>query len=281
MNKKKALGKGIGALIPEKKEEEAGNIANIKIGAISPNRFQPRKQFNPERHKELVASIKEKGIVQPILIRPTKDGKGFEIIAGERRLRATKELGLEEIPAIIKKVSDEEALELSLIENIQREELNPIEEASAYKELIDKFNLAQEDIARAVGKDRSTISNTLRLLKLPKKIQDYVSRGTLSMGHARAILGIENEKQQIKIADEVAKKGLSVRETEGLVNRSRERKGVRQEKAKDPCIRELEEELQRILGTKVTITQGKKRGKIQLEFYTPSDFERLIKILKK
>ena len=279
--KKRALGKGIEALIPEKKEEEAGNIANIKIGVISPNRFQPRKQFDPERHKELAASIKEKGIIQPILIRPVKDGKGFEIIAGERRLRAAKELGLEEMPAIIKKVSDEEALELSLIENIQREELNPIEEAYAYKELIDKFNLAQEDIARAVGKDRSTISNTLRLLKLPKKIQDYVSRGTLSMGHARAILGIENEKQQIKIADEVAKKGLSVRETEDLVNRSKEKEIVKPKKTKDLYIKELEEELQRILGTKVTIIQGKKRGNIQLEFYTPSDFERLMKILKK
>jgi len=279
--KKRALGKGIEALIPEKEGTKTGNIVSINLSQVSPGRFQPRKQFNPERHKELVASIKEKGIVQPILIRPVKNGKRFEIIAGERRLRAAKELGLEEIPAIIKKVSDEEALEISLIENIQREELNPIEEAHAYKELIDKFNLAQEDIAKAVGKDRSTISNTLRLLKLPKKIQDYVSREKLSMGHARAILGIENEKQQIKIADEVARKGLSVRETEGLVNRSKEKEIVKPKKTKDLYIKELEEELQRILGTKVTITQGKKRGKIQLEFYTPADLERLIKILKK
>ena len=279
--KKRALGKGIGALIPEKEEVKTGDIVNINLNQISPGRFQPRKQFNPEKHKELVASIREKGIMQPILVRPAKDREGFEVIAGERRLRAARELGFEQIPAFIKEVKDEEALELSLIENIQREELNPIEEAYAYRELIDRFNLNQEDVAKAVGKDRSTISNTLRLLKLPRKIQDYVSRETLSTGHARAILAIENERQQIEIADEIVKRGLSVRETEALVKRSKEKEVVEPKRTKDLYIKEIEEELQRILGTKVTIVQGKKRGKIQLEFYTPADLERLINLLKK
>jgi len=279
--KKRALGKGIEALIPEKEEVKTGDIVNINLNQISPGRFQPRKQFNPEKHKELVASIREKGIMQPILVRPAKDREGFEVIAGERRLRAARELGFEQIPAFIKEVKDEEALELSLIENIQREELNPIEEAYAYRELIDRFNLNQEDVAKAVGKDRSTISNTLRLLKLPRKIQDYVSRETLSTGHARAILAIENERQQIEIADEIVKRGLSVRETEALVKRSKEKEIVKPKRTKDLYIKEIEEELQRILGTKVTIVQGKKRGKIQLEFYTPADLERLINLLKK
>jgi len=280
--KKRALGKGIEALIPEKEEVKTGNIVNINLNQISPGRFQPRKQFNPEKHKELVTSIREKGIMQPILVRPIKDREGFfEVIAGERRLRAAKELGFEEIPAIIKEVKDEETLEISLIENIQREELSPIEEAYAYQELIDRFLLTQEDIARVIGKDRATISNTLRLLKLPKKIQEYVSRGTLSMGHARAILGIEEEKHQIKIADEIVKRGLSVRETEALVRRDKEREETGREKVKDPYIRELEEDLQRVLGTRVIIIQGRKKGKIQLEFYNPSDLERLIKILKR
>jgi len=281
MNKKKALGKGIEALIPEKEEVETGDIVNINLNQISPGRFQPRKQFNPEKHKELVASIREKGIMQPILVRPAKDREGFEVIAGERRLRAARELGFEQIPAFIKEVKDEEALELSLIENIQREELNPIEEAYAYRELIDRFNLTQEDVAKAVGKDRSTISNILRLLKLPKRIQDYVSRETLSTGHARAILAIENERQQIEIAEEIVKRGLSVRETEALVKRSKKKEIVKPKRTKDLYIKEIEEELQRILGTKVTIVQGKKRGKIQLEFYTPADLERLINLLKK
>ena len=279
--KKRALGKGIEALIPEKEEAKTGDIVNINLSQILPGRFQPRKQFNPEKHKELVASIREKGIMQPILVRPAKDREGFEVIAGERRLRAARELGFEQIPAFIKEVKDEEALELSLIENIQREELNPIEEAYAYRELIDRFNLNQEDVAKAVGKDRSTISNTLRLLKLPRKIQDYVSRETLSTGHARAILAIENERQQIEIADEIVKRGLSVRETEALVKRSKEKEIVKPKRTKDLYIKEIEEELQRILGTKVTIVQGKKRGKIQLEFYTPADLERLINLLKK
>jgi len=281
MNKRKALGKGIEALIPEKEEVKTGDIVNINLDQISPGRFQPRKQFNPEKHKELVASIREKGIMQPILVRPAKDREGFEVIAGERRLRAARELGFEQIPAFIKEVKDEEALELSLIENIQREELNPIEEAHAYRELIDRFNLNQEDVAKAVGKDRSTISNTLRLLNLPTRIQDYVSRGTLSTGHARAILAIESERQQIEIADEIVKRGLSVRETEALVKRSKEKEVVKPKKTKDLYIKEIEEELQRILGTKVTIVQGKKRGKIQLEFYTPADLERLIILHKK
>jgi ParB family transcriptional regulator, chromosome partitioning protein len=276
--KKKALGKGIEALIPDKEKAKTAEVINIKVDHLSPSNLQPRKHFNPLKHKELVSSIKEKGIMQPILVRPK--GDKFEIIAGERRFRAAKEAGFEEMPVLVKEVKDEEALEISLIENIQREELNPMEEAGAYKELMIKFGLKQEDIARAVGKDRSTISNTLRLLNLPKKIQEYVSRETLSAGHARTLLAVDNAKEQIKIAEKIIKKGLSVRETEVLVQRLSGKEAISPKRPKDFHIKDLEEELQRVLGTKVTITQGKKRGKIQLEFYTQSDLQRLIDLLK-
>ena len=282
--KKKALGKGIGALIPTKESNIKGRTTDIKTSLISSSRLQPRMKFDPQRHKELVASIKEKGIMQPIIVRPAKgekDQERFELIAGERRLRAMKELGFEEIPAIIKEVNDAEALEISLIENIQREELNAIEEAHAYEKLMDEFELTQDEIAKAVGKDRSTISNILRLLKLPEKIQDYVSRGTLSMGHARALLSMVDSDKQIALANEMVKKGVSVREAEALVKLSPKRHKIKVKKEEDPHIKEAEEKLQHILGTKVTIIHGKKRGRIQIDYYTSNDLERLINLLGK
>jgi ParB family chromosome partitioning protein len=292
MEKKKALGKGIGALIPEK--EKQGVILSVDIDHIKPSKFQPRKKFDPKRLEELVSSIKKKGIMQPIVVRHKKtkkdketrlplrgtSGQDFEVIAGERRLRALKKLNYEQAPVIIKDVKDEEALELSLIENIQREELNPIEEARAFKQLTNKHNLSQEDIAKAVGKDRSTVSNILRLLNLPEEIQEYVSREKLSMGQARAILSLEDESTQLLIAKEIMKKELSVRETERLIKRTLKGPKFKQKKIKDSYIKDMEEQLQRSLGTKVTIYQGKNKGKIQLEYYTPKDLERLIKKLK-
>ena len=283
--KKKALGKGIGALIPKKEPvDKQGDVIHIRIDMISASRFQPRMNFNSQKHAELVSSIREKGIMQPIVVRGLKsaDGiDGFELIAGERRLRAMKELGFKDVPAIVRNVKDIEALELSLVENIQREELNAIEEAHAYERLIDEFGLTQEKVAVSVGKERSTVANTLRLLKLPLMIQDYVSRGTLSMGHARALLAVVDSAQQIALAEEVVKKGISVREIEQAVKLSpkkAKRSGLRD---KDSHVKAVEEELQHALGTKVTIICGRKKGKIQIDYYTAGDLERLINLLKK
>ena len=280
--KKKALGKGISALIPEKEiSTDKNNINGIRTELISTGRFQPRMSFDPVKHIELVASIKEKGIMQPVIVRPVKGGEGFELIAGERRLRAARELKLQEIPAIIKNVKDAEALELSLIENIQREELNPIEEAHAYKRLMEEFGLTQDEAAKRVGRERPTVANTLRLLSLPTLIQDYVSRGTLSMGHARALLGLEDNNKRISLSEKIAKRGLSVREVESIVKRNSNIYKPRHRKDKNPRVKAAEEELQTILGTKVTIINSKKRGKIQIEYYTLNDMERVLNILKK
>ncbi|MCK5306455.1 MAG: ParB/RepB/Spo0J family partition protein [Candidatus Omnitrophica bacterium] len=284
--KKKALGKGIGALIPQKEPvDKHDQVVYIQADLISASRFQPRMNFDSQKHAELVSSIKEKGIMQPIVVRrlkPADDNEAFELIAGERRLRAMKELGFKEVPALIRNVKDLEALELSLVENIQREELNAVEEAHAYERLIDEFGLTQEKVAKSVGKERSTVANTLRLLKLPLMIQDYVSRGTLSMGHARALLAITDAAQQIFLAEEIVKKGISVREVERAV-KSPLKKAQRSAWAEDndPHIKAVEEELQRALGTKVTIVCGRKKGKIQIDYYTAGDLERLINLLKK
>lgn len=272
-----ALGKGLEALLPEVKVE-GENIREIKISEIKSSRYQPRRYFDPEKQKELADSIREKGIVQPILVRPYKDG--YELIAGERRLQASKAVGLDRIPAIVKDVIDSEALEIALIENIQREDLNPIEEAEAYQRLIKEFNLTQESLAKEVGKDRASVANTIRLLKLPLKIQDMVSTGVISMGHARAILGLEDETQQLEACERIIKKGLSVRETEDLVKRvkkesvSRETSTLREP---DVMLIACEEDLMRALGTKVSIKQDTKgKGKIEIEFYSPADLDRIM-----
>ena len=221
MDKKRALGKGLAALIPEdaiKREVErkdSAAIAYLKVSEIQPSRFQPREDFNEERLQELISSIKEKGFLQPILVHKTADG--YELIAGERRLRAAKSLNMLEIPAIVKAVSDEDVLVLSIIENVQREELNPIEEAHAFYQLMQEFYFTQERLAQSVGKDRSTVANILRLLNLPKEIQDAVSRGTITMGHARSLLALPTSKDQVAFFKKSVAKSLSVRELENLV----------------------------------------------------------------
>lgn len=279
---RKALGKGISALIPEKEKalEKSERIVNVQVSGISTSRYQPREFFKKEKLDELVSSIKEKGIVQPVLVRETQDGR-YELIAGERRLRAVKQLGFEVIPAIIKKVdSDVDLLELSLIENIQREGLNPIEEAHAYQRLINEFKFNLDQIGKAVGKDKTSISNTTRLLKLPKKVQDYIISEDISMGHGRALLGIEDPRQQLRICQRVIKKGLSVRETEQLVNKKlsgSKRRAV----SKDQNLVGIEEELQRILGTRVKILHSKTKGRIQIEYFSLDDMERILRLLRK
>lgn len=277
----KRLGKGLGALIPEKisKDEEGQEkVIQVNVNEIKPNALQPRKKFDPERLKELKDSITEKGIIQPVIVRSV--GEGYELIAGERRFRAVKELGYPKIPAIIKNVNDAESLEMALIENIQREELNPIEEANAYKYLLEKFNFSQEEISKAVGKDNSTVSNTLRLLTLPDLIQDYVSDNSLSMGHAKAILSLPTERARIRFAKRVIRKDLSVRQTEELI-KHRLQKPNRKHAEKDEHLARIEEELQHFLGTRVRVTHGKKRGKIEIFYYSNEDLDRLLDLIKK
>lgn len=283
---KRALGRGLAALIPEVRISSAvrtEQIEYLSTDKVNPSKYQPRQEFDPEKHKDLVASIKEKGVVQPILVR--SNGDSYELIAGERRLRAAKELGMAEIPAIVKDVSDLDVLELSLIENIQREDLNPLEQAHAYQRLMDEFQFTHESISQVIGKDRTTISNTLRLLALPQKVQDFILNGSITMAHAKALLSIKSASQQVRLCERVVRKGLSVKELETLIIKtakgfigSRVKKGS---EAKDSSILAIEEELQHLMGTKVRVHHGKKRGKIEIEYYSNDDLNRILQYLKK
>jgi len=283
---KKVLGRGLGALIPDKagsdkvqilesKVQQA--ITNIPIDKIKANKYQPREDFDNQSLGDLSSSIKEKGFIQPILVRAR--GGEYELVAGERRFRAAKMLDLKEVPAIIKDVSDVDSLELSIIENVQREDLNPIDQAKAYKRLADEFNLTQETIADTIGKDRSTVTNILRLLKLPKKIQQYVSRGTISMGHARAILGFDNESAQLRLCTKIVKDELSVRDTERYAKKMLA-PSKKKASEKDPNLGSIEEGLRQLFGTKVRIIKAKKGGKIEIEFYSDNDLQRILTLLK-
>lgn len=278
--KKGGLGKGLGALIPEKGIEGARyetEVVQLEVDKIKPNRYQPRRKIDSERLEELIASVKARGLVQPILIRETEEG--YELICGERRLEAARALGMRTIPAIVRSVSDVEALELSLIENLQREDLNPVEQAQAYKKLIDEFKIAHDELAKVLGKDRSSITNTIRLLKLPQSVQDRLLQGKISMGHAMAILSLDSPAAQIGLCERVIAKGLSVRATEELV-----RKKVSPKKEiirVDPETVAIEEELQRLLGTKVRIRPGRKGGRIEIEYYSNEDLGRILSYLRK
>lgn len=278
---RQALGKGLGALIPDKTTIEAEKRKTFHICGIEeiePNPFQPRKNFSDAQIQELVASIQEKGILQPLVVR--RKGTGYELIAGERRWRAAQRAGLKEVPIIIKDVTETELLELSLIENIQRENLNPIEEAEAFRKLMDQFHLTQEEISKRVGKDRTTIANALRLLRLPQDIKESLGEGKISVGHARAFLSLENlEKQRIAFKQVLAT-GLSVRQTERLVKRLR-RKASGAVAAKSLEWGELIEELQQSLGTKVRIKGRGNRGRIEINFYSREELDRLIDLLRR
>ncbi len=274
----KRLGKGLEALIPER-VKVSEKIGYIDINSIAPNKLQPRKKFGEEKLKELVDSVREKGVIQPIIVRSVEGG--YELIAGERRYRAVKELGHERIPAIIKEVDDADSLELSLIENIQREELNSIEEANAYKDLIEKFNFSQADISKAVGKDKTTISNTLRLLTLPSLIQKYIEENMVSMGHAKAILSLNTEREKIRYAKKVVKKALSVRQIEELIKSRFDKKSSRRIYRKDENLAGMEEEMQHVLGTRVRIIHGKKRGRIEIQYFSNEDLERILNLIIK
>jgi len=284
---KRVLGRGLAALIPGK--QTANNmqvlesniqqgVRNIPVEKIKANKYQPREDFNQEALNDLAISIKEKGFIQPILVR-SKQGE-YELIAGERRFRAAKQLGYKEMPAIIKDVSDLDSLEISIIENIQRENLNPIDQAKAYKRLSEEFNMTQEKVADTIGKDRATVANIMRLLNLPVKIQEYVSRGTISMGHARAILGLNRESEQMRLCTKVIKDDLSVRDTESYAKKISISRAKSKDTKEDPNLNSIEQELREIFGTKVKILKSKKGGKIEIEFYSNADMERVITLLK-
>lgn len=274
---KNALGRGLSALIPEGHQERE-KIQSIDIGKIVPSKFQPRHYFSEARIKELAESIREKGIIQPILVRPIEDR--FEIIAGERRYRAAKMLEFKELPAIIKQVKDIDVLEISLIENIQREELNRIEEARAFRRLAEEFSMTHETISQRVCKDRATISNTLRLLELPDKIQNFLEENSITMGHAKSLLALENERDQIRLCNKIIKKGLSVRQAENLVRTKMSKPEASARRKKDVHLGAVEERLQHNFGTRVKIYQGKKRGKIIIEYFSADDLNRILELMR-
>jgi ParB family chromosome partitioning protein len=283
MNKKATLGKGLNALFPDISSvmEEEGNtgIANLlDIKAIHPNPYQPRKIFDPEKIEELAVSLRSSGIIQPLVVRKGFDG--YELIAGERRWRAAIKAGLKEVPVIIKDVSDDQVLKLSLIENLQRENLNPVEEAEAYYRLIEDFKLLQEAVGEVVGKNRSTITNALRLLKLPEEIKKDLSLGKISSGHARAILVLDNNVKRLTLHREIIKRELSVRQTEELVKHWKEGKQLPAPRKEPVEIKSIRENLQRALGTQVKILRKGKKGKIEILFFSDDDLERILEIIQ-
>jgi ParB family chromosome partitioning protein len=274
---KTALGRGLDALITDKGQE----IIQIELKRINQGEEQPRKVFRDDALKELAASIKQKGVLQPVLVNRKKDGS-FSLIAGERRVRASKIAGLKRIPAIVKNIDPEDTLEVSLIENIQREDLGPIETAQAFQRLLKQFGLTQEKLSEKVGKERATVANYLRLLKLPQEIRKPLNDGELSMGYARAILSADGKQGQMALAKKIVKKGLSVREAERLVKKKASDLNVKKGSAlsgRDPNIASLEEKLIKNLGTKVRIKHRGKRGQIEIEYYSLDELDRLLEVL--
>jgi len=279
---RQALGKGIEALIPKETSDVLRgkkDLVEIEIDRIKPNPYQPRESFDDKSLSELAQSIKEKGVIQPVVVRKKEDT--FELVAGERRLKAAKSIGLKLIPALIMdKLTKQSMLELTLVENVQREDLNPIEEARGYQRLVQECGLTQTDLSKRVGKDRSSVANTLRLLNLPDDVKKLILCEKISEGHARAILALSTTKGQIGLAKRIAELSLSVRETEDLVYGKR-KKAVHRKKGLESSseIRELEERLIRFFGTKVKIKKGKRKGKIEIEFFSEKELTRILEIL--
>jgi len=280
--KRMALGKGLGALLPEFGQAEPKTLFYCGIEEIIPNRSQPRKHFDESKLQELAESIKEKGILEPLIVRRTD--QGYELIVGERRWRAAQKAGLKEVPVMVKEVEGREVLEISLIENLQREDLNPIEAAEAFKHLIEEFNLSQEDLSKRIGKDRTTITNTLRLLKLPLEVRNQLLQNRITSGHARAILSLESKEKQKELCALIIKKGLSVREAESIAKRWAEKpkKSITPVKPRgdlESQLSSLQDSMRKYLGTKVHITQKGKRGKIEIEYYSHEDLERIVEAI--
>ena len=275
---KKGLGRGLSALIPSAEPKGDPLPLQVEVERIVANSLQPRGWFDEAKIDELAASVRDQGILQPLVVRHR--GNGYELIAGERRLRAAVKAGLKAVPVIVREANDNEALQLALVENLQREDLNPVEEARAFERLHEEFGLKQDEIADRVGKSRSTVANSVRLLALPQELQQEIARGRLSMGQARALLGLEQEPLIMAAAREVMDKDLSARETERLVRRLKSEKKKRKEPATvDPDLRSVTEKLQRWLGTKVRLLHGAKaaKGRVEIEYYSLPDLERIIR----
>ena len=280
--KRMALGKGLGALLPEFGQGEPKTLLYCGIEEIVPNRSQPRKHFDESRLQELSESIKEKGILEPLIVRRIE--QGYELIVGERRWRAAQKAGLKEVPVLVKEAEGREALELSLIENLQRENLNPVEEAEAFKRLTEEFNVSQGELATRLGKDRTTIANTLRLLKLPLEVRNQLLQNRITSGHARAILSLETKEKQKELCSRIIQKGLSVREAEAIAKRWSEKpkkKGPSDQRRGEleSQLNSLQDSLRQYLGTKVRITPNGKRGKIEIEYYSHEDLQRIVEAI--
>ena len=280
--KRPALGKGIGALLNSAAQEGGKKYFQCPLEELQPHSQQPRKTFNDGKMAELVASIKEKGVIQPLVVRRVADH--YQIIAGERRWRAAQKVGLERVPVVIQDVSEDSALEIALIENIQREDLNPLEEAEAYHHLMASFDLSQEDVARRVGKDRSTVANAVRLLRLPDAIKSDLAESRLSMGHARALLSLEQEDDILEAGREIVRKKLSVRETEKLIKKIKSLFGVKEPKPVmvkevDPNVAVLENNLCQQLGAKVKLLPKGKGGRIEISYHDQDELERIVELL--
>jgi ParB family chromosome partitioning protein len=276
VEKRPALGRGLSALIPDTPAAAppAGDRSlEIDVDLLRPNKFQPRTQMDDDRIEDLARSIRGNGIIQPIVVRQVE--KGYEIIAGERRWRAAQRAGLLKVPVVVREIPEDRLLAVALIENIQRENLNPIEEAVAYRRLSDEFNLTQEQIADAVGKDRSSIANYVRLLRLPQEVRSSVSSNALTMGHARALLALTDEAAQLRVAREVLNRSLSVRETEALVKKAVTPEAPKPEKAADVHTRAAEDKLRLALGTRVRINRKGKGGRIEVEFANEDELQRI------
>lgn len=282
MTNRKALGRGLSALIPDLPDQnrDEENIQFIRVDRISPNPFQPREVFDPEKLAELANSIAEKGVVQPITVRRFMDG--YQLIAGERRLRCVRDLGIEKIPAYTLDVdSDEEMMELSIIENIHREDLNPIDIANSYKRLIDDCHLTQEQVAQKVGKDRATVTNFIRLLKLPKQIQQSAQNGDVSMGHARALLSLEKIEDQLELWKKIVKNNLSVRQVENTVRKLQQsqKNSLDKKSVKSIYVEDVENKLRSHFTTKVNIKSKAKGGTIEIDYYTDDDLNRVLSLI--
>lgn len=275
---KHGLGKGLGALIRENEQDIEGSITELKITELEANQNQPRRNFDDQGLQELAESIRQHGVVQPIIVR--KLDNSYQIVAGERRWRAARLAGLKTVPIVVKDYSNIEVMEIALIENLQRQDLNAIEEAIAYKSLIEEHEMTQEEISEKIGRSRPAIANTLRLLNLPEEIKEFVVQGKLSAGHARAILSVQDKKKQIEIALKVIEQQLNVRDIEKLVMQ-KEKKEPSKESKKSVEIIELEERLKKALATKVNIVHKKSRGKIEIEYYNNDDLERILELLEK
>jgi ParB family transcriptional regulator, chromosome partitioning protein len=273
---KKALGRGLESLIP-KPEQKSENYLEINTADITPNPYQPRKNFDSGKIRELADSFRENGIIQPVIVRETNGG--YQLIAGERRLQAAKLAGLGTVPALIRNISDIDMLKISLIENIQRDDLNPLEEAFSYNKLAEDFGMNREALANALGKSRAGITNTIRLLKLPEEVKDEISSGSISRGHAVALLGLESPSAQINLCKKIISEGLSVRETEKLVKKGLRGSPPRSKKEKAPEISALEAKLQMLFGTRVNINTFKKGGRVEIEYYSEEDLNRILEAL--